>query len=235
EYTIEKLEYLTELNPSHAQAVKSLLKFYFHIRELWTKNAIDKLKRQYDLDLRKKEHRLYFARYAAIQELKWKRQLSSSPNTVKEVTQPIKKSNQESNTESDPAPEKTPHKPDYKPSYKQLEWFACLCLLGRILPAGKPLNGSENSPAMRVLGSPKTLTELDYNYKQLVKHHHPDVSPFCSEESQARFNYIRQLYSLFRKNWDALKPTASITDQQLNSRMNAKTPFKPDSFWYWLE
>ena len=114
---------------------------------------------------------------------------------------------------------------------KQSENFSFLLLTHRLLTPGLPLNGTENAPAMRVLGSPKTLTELDCNYRELIKREHPDVSIFPQALAVKRFKYLRSLYRITRQNWDTLKPTAVISKEQLETLMNAKLPFCPESFW----
>ncbi len=117
---------------------------------------------------------------------------------------------------------------------KQLEQsqnFSALLIANRLLAPGLPLNGTEESPAMRILGSPKTLTELEANYRELIKREHPDVSPFPEEEAIHRFAYVRSLYRITREHWQDLKPTAIITKQILEKRMRASCPFAPESFW----
>ncbi|MDJ0678858.1 MAG: J domain-containing protein, partial [Xenococcaceae cyanobacterium MO_167.B52] len=114
---------------------------------------------------------------------------------------------------------------------KQSENFSFLLLTHRLLAPGLPLNGTENTPAMRVLGSPKTLTELDCNYRELIKKEHPDVSLFPQDVAIERFGYLRSLYRITRENWEVLKPTAVISKEQLEVRMNATMPFEVDSFW----
>ncbi len=104
-------------------------------------------------------------------------------------------------------------------------------LTNRLLAPGLPLNGTEDSPAMRILGSPKTLTELEANYRELIKREHPDVSPFAQEEAINRFAYVRSLYRITREHWHCLKPTATITKVMLEKRMKAPVPFSPESFW----
>ena len=47
-----------------------------------------------------------------------------------------------------------------KQQLEQSKNFSMLLLANRLLSPGLPLNGTEESPAMRILGSPKTLTEL---------------------------------------------------------------------------
>ena len=84
---------------------------------------------------------------------------------------------------------------------------------------------------MRVLGSPKTLTEVDANYRELIKREHPDVSPFAPSEAINRFAYVRSLYRITREHWHSLKPTATITKGMLEKRMKAPVPFAPASFW----
>ena len=106
-----------------------------------------------------------------------------------------------------------------------------MLLTNRLLAPGLPLNGTEDSPAMRILGSPKTLTELEANYRELIKREHPDVSPFTQEEAINRFAYVRSLYRITREHWHHLKPTATITKKMLEKRMKAPVPFVPESFW----
>ena len=118
-----------------------------------------------------------------------------------------------------------------KQKLEQSKNFSVLLLTNRLLPAGLPLNGTEESPAMRILGSPKTLTELEANYRELIKREHPDVSPFPSDEAIERFAYVRSLYRITRDHWQQLKPTAAIAEAELKKRMIASVPFAPSSFW----
>ncbi len=74
---------------------------------------------------------------------------------------------------------------------EQSKNFSYLLLTNRLLLPGLPLNGTQESPAMRILGSPTTLTELEANYRELIKREHPDVSPFAEEEAINRFAYLR--------------------------------------------
>ncbi len=75
----------------------------------------------------------------------------------------------------------------------QIENFSILLLTHRLLAPGLPLNGTEESPAMRILGSPKTRTELEANYRELIKREHPDVSAFDKDTAIARFSYVRSI------------------------------------------
>ena len=109
--------------------------------------------------------------------------------------------------------------------------FSVLLLTNRLLAPGLPLNGTEESPAMRILGSPKTLTELEANYRELIKREHPDVSPFAEDEAINRFAYVRSLYRITREHWHCLKPTTRITQAEKDKRMKAPVPFDPKSFW----
>ncbi len=118
-----------------------------------------------------------------------------------------------------------------KEQSEQSKNLAALLLTNRLLAPGLPLNGTEESPAMRILGSPKTLTELEANYRELIKREHPDVSPFTQEEAINRFAYVRSLYRITREHWHHLKPTAKIPKKMLEKRMKAPVPFCPDSFW----
>lgn len=220
-YTLEQLETITSLNPAHKQAIETLLSFYQFIRSTWTASAIAQLKQAHDLDLRRKQDRLQLAHLAAREELDFARSLPQGLERLADL------------------PPETQYQPEIAESesdrYARLEKFTLLLLTGRILPSGQPLNGTQDAPAMRILGSPKTLTELEYNYKQLVKHHHPDLSPFSAEEAQARFTYVRKLYQLTRRCWEQLKPTATISQETLQHRLKARVPYSPESFWYWLE
>ena len=84
---------------------------------------------------------------------------------------------------------------------KQSENFSFLLLSHRLLAPGLPLNGTENTPAMRVLGSPKTLTELHANYREILKREHPDVSPFSLDVAIERFAYVQSLYKITREHY----------------------------------
>ena len=118
-----------------------------------------------------------------------------------------------------------------KQQSEQSKNLAVLLLTNRLLAPGLPLNGTEDTPAMRILGSPKTLTELEANYRELIKREHPDVSPFAPSEAINRFAYVRSLYRITREHWQSLRPTATITKEMLKKRMNAPVPFEPESFW----
>ena len=109
--------------------------------------------------------------------------------------------------------------------------FTFLLLTHRLLPPAPPLNGTENSPAMQILGSPTTLTELRSNYKKLVANEHPDFSPYPEEEAVKRFLYVRSLYQKVYENWEKFKPTASISKKMYEKRMNAPVPWQPETFW----
>ena len=109
-----------------------------------------------------------------------------------------------------------------KQQLEQSKNFSVLLLTNRLLAPGLPLNGTEDSPAMRILGSPKTLTELEANYRELIKREHPDVSPFAPSEAINRFAYVRSLYRITREHWHSLKPTATITKKMLEKRMKKK-------------
>ena len=75
------------------------------------------------------------------------------------------------------------------------------------------------------------MTELDYNYRKLIQREHPDVSRFPQDVAIERFGYLRSLYRITRECWSELKPTAVISQEQLEVRMNAPVPYDPDSFW----
>jgi len=120
---------------------------------------------------------------------------------------------------------------EQKRQFNQRENFFVLLLAHRILAPGLPLNGTEESPAMRILGSPKTKTELYANYRELIKREYPDVSLHEFETARKRFQFVRALFRITRDHWEDLKPTAVITREDYETRMNAKQPFEPSSFW----
>lgn len=113
----------------------------------------------------------------------------------------------------------------------ELSEFKNLNLMILMLPPGPPLNGTENCPAMRVLGSPTSLLQLKHNYRQLIAKEHPDVSKYDSDLAADRYLYVRQLYQYYLQHWDKLKPTRPISNKHYQALMNATTDYPPDSFW----
>ncbi|MGF1485924.1 MAG: hypothetical protein ACFBSE_02305 [Prochloraceae cyanobacterium] len=130
----------------------------------------------------------------------------------------------------------------------------------RLLPAGPPLNGVQDSPMMKLVGSPTTVTELEHNYRILEKKWLDRITQYNEEIKQLllgeesgkywnqdtidlyskkkrdaidRYKLIKSTYKLLATNWDLLKPTIPINDEEYSRRMNAKIPngWTPASFW----
>jgi len=131
----------------------------------------------------------------------------------------------------------------------------------RLLPAGPPLNGVQESPMMKIIGSPTTITELEHNYRvledrllekisdcrQVIKDRllaiedvggnwdRDSIEDYRKKKDDAieRLNLVKSIYNLHRENWDLLKPTIPISDEELSARMNAKIPngWTIESFW----
>ncbi len=150
-------------------------------------------------------------------QLEFKKQLQIAQQHIQELESQLKDKQEQLEQE--------------KQQLEQSKNFSLLPLANRLLPPGLPLNGTEESPAMRILGSPKTLTELEANYRELIRREHPDVSPFSEEEAINRFAYVRSLYRITREHWHCLKPTTRITQTEFQKRMKAPVPFAPESFW----
>ncbi len=228
---------IANLNPCLAENERILLAYYKKVRERWSQSAINALKKRLGIKLNSNINRCQFAIEAAKQEAEF-RQLSDKDETeVKEPPDSVDKASSGGNLSQvveegrrrierlEAELQERQHKEE------QNKAFFVLLLKNRLLAPGPPLNGTEESPAMRILGSPKTLTELEANYRELIKREHPDVSPFTEEEAINRFAYLRSLYRLARDNWSTLRPTAEITPLMLEKRMKAPVPFSPESFW----
>jgi len=110
----------------------------------WTASAIAQLKNAHDLDLRRKQDRLQLAHFAAREELDFARSLPEGLQPVADL--PPEVHNQQFN----PCPTATSEADSER--YARLEKFTLLLLTGRILPSGQPLNGTQDAPAMRILG-----------------------------------------------------------------------------------
>ncbi len=255
------LKVLSNANPVLAEDETLLLSYYKQIRNTWSSSAIKNLKDAKGLKLTNKLNRCKFAIAAAKLQLQFmssggEEQVTSATwksNAFPVCGVPGDKAFSESLVETDSLSNSSFQadvlesealqiaqkqikllESQLQQQQEQLEQaknFSTFLLTHRILAPGLPLNGTENSPAMRVLGSPKTRTELDANYRELIKREHPDVSLYPEGVAIERFNYIRSLYRITRMNWEVLKPTAVISSEDLVARMNAELPYDPNSFW----
>ena len=176
---------LTTLNPRHFEAETLLLDYYKKVKLSWSPSAFRNLKNKAGLKLINKINRCEFARLAAVEELQFFDSDSLLPEEIiidsSELTE-LQEAYLEQEQKLAEAEEKVKQLAETTEQAKHLEdeleikqqelnkseRFSFLLLTNRLLPAGEPLNGTEESPAMRVLGSPKTLTELEANYRELM-------------------------------------------------------------------
>ncbi|VEP12797.1 DnaJ domain protein [Hyella patelloides LEGE 07179] len=254
------LTVIANLTPNFAEDEVLLLSYYKQVRATWSTSAIKNLQKATGLKLTNKLNRCRFAIYAAKLQLQLMSSEGCENNQDFHQKQlPVTSfSREEDNNSITPVSEevftievkeqlliaqeqikilesqlqdKESQIESQESQLKQSENFSVLLLTNRLLAPGMPLNGTEESPAMRILGSPKTLTELEANYRELIKREHPDVSPFAEEKAISRFAYMRSLYRITREHWQELKPTVSISQRELEKRMKATVPFSPESFW----
>lgn len=234
------LNILVKANPYLASDEALLLSYYKRVRATWSSSAIKALQKETGLKLTSKLNRCRFALAAAKKQLQlvtpeklesndYLTPIVSSPSTTPdEIIVQLETQLKEQQEKLKQQQEELEQQQEQR---AKTQTFAILLLTHRLLPPGLPLNGTEDSPAMRILGSPKTLTELNANYRELIKREHPDVSLFSEEEAIHRFAYIRSLYRITREHWQQLKPTAVITTKELEKRMKAPVPFAVESFW----
>lgn len=224
DYNRDRLEALLSLNPLREESERELLLFYQWMRANWSRSAWEDLRAEFDQDLRSRNNRVAIARLGVERELvyydgtavpKLPRQLELLPAApVQENVALMQAAIGE-----------------LQASLQHLQEA-----VRGLLPEGEPLNGTEKSPAMLVLGSPTTLTELNcshqHGYQELRAREHPDRSPFPAAEAQKRYAAIELLHRAACDNWESARPTAAIAPQQLQRRLAAKLPFglKHDSF-----
>ena len=227
---------LTILNPRHFEAETLLLDYYKRVKSSWSPSAFRNLRNQSGLKLTNKINRCEFARLAAIVELEFinsecrggvtpplAEETIIPPSENKELAA-LQQAYLDTQQQLAEAEEKVKELQEAEEQAKQLEdelqakqqklnkseRFSFLLLTNRLLPPGEPLNGTEESPAMRVLGSPKTLTELEANYRELIKREHPDLSVHEPELATKRYMYVRSLVQFTRKHWDKVNRSLYI-------------------------
>ena len=241
------LNVIVNLNPLLGEDELLLLSYYKKVRATWSPSAIKNLQKATGLKLTSKLNRCRFAIEAAKLQLQFMQSEEGESNYSRirednqtitsfsveafEVEKELQVAKEQIKLLESQLKEKESQLESQSEQLKQSENFSVLLLTNRLLAPGLPLNGTEESPAMRILGSPKTLTELSANYRELIKREHPDVSPFDQEIAINRFSYLRSLYRITREHWQVLKPTAIITVSELEKRMEAPVPFSPESFW----
>ena len=253
---LEQLQVIANLNPRLTKDTDSLLNYYQQIKSTWTPGAIDALKKEAGLSLKSSFNRCQFAHFAALRETeRIKQQFDSiviAPDSIN--SEEVKTENTKvidlkplrtekelkaalsriADLEAQVISQQAELKKDaVELSQKEAELASALNLnlLILMLPPGPPLNGTEQSPSLKVLGSPTTKSQLKHNYRQLIAREHPDVSDRPQEMAVKRYIYVQQLYYYYERNWDKLKPTRSISKKHYDLLMNAPTEFPPESFW----
>lgn len=173
-YSPQDLKYLANLNPRHRRSESLLLGFFEYVKHTWSPSAFRQLKEETQLKLTSNLNRCEFARQAAaaeLQHLPLENGFSFSQQSELEFINLRERLEQ--------AKQKAEQlELALQTEQKKLAASSTLNRLlvaNRILPPGAPLNGTQDSAAMRVLGSPTTLTELEANYRELIKQEHPDV------------------------------------------------------------
>ncbi len=234
-YDRTHLEALLTLNPLRGESERELLLFYQWMRTHWSRSAWDALRAEFDLDLRSRSNRLALARLGVERELVY-----CHPDSPAAANLPYPPRQLELVAAAPPAG-KNPARASVELMQAAIdELQASLQHLQEavrgLLPEGEPLNGTEASPAMLVLGSPTSLTELNcssqHGYQELRAREHPDRSPFPAAEAQKRYAAIELLHRAACDNWDAVRPTTEISPDDLHRRLAAKLPFglEPASF-----
>ncbi len=230
------LSIVANLNPCLAENETLLLSYYKRVRANWSNSAIKTVQKATGLKLTSKLNRCQFAIEAAKLQLQFMQVESQEINYYLEGEELLiansqiseelpsitsfqgKKLNLEEEEQLDTqkqlqiAQEQINKlEAQLKEKEEQLEQstnFSVLLLTNRLLAPGLPLNGTEDSPAMRILGSPKTLTELEANYRELIKREHPDVSPFaqsCGFVKGITLNWLNHLYLSSNRSIGSLK------------------------------
>ena len=221
-YDRNHLEALLRLNPLRGESERELLLFYQWMRAHWSRSAWEDLRAEFDLDLRRRNNRVTLARLGVERELIHCNGTAVFPRQLELIpAAPAQENVSLMQTAID----------ELRASLQHLQE-----VVRGLLPEGDPLNGTEKSPAMLVLGSPTTLTELNcshqHGYQELRAREHPDRSPFPAAEAQKRYAAIELMHRAACDNWESARPTAEISPEQLQRRLAAKLPFglKHESF-----
>lgn len=227
DYNRDRLEVLLTLNPLREESERELLLFYQWMRANWSRSAWEDLRAEFDLDLRSRHNRLAIARLGIERELvHCDGSAIGGRTTLPRQLELLSAAPVQENVALMQAAID-----DLQASLQYLQEA-----VRGLLPEGGPLNGTEKSPAMVVLGSPTTLTELNcshqHGYQELRAREHPDRSPFPAAEAQKRYAAIELLHRAACDNWESARPTTAIAPEQLQRRLEAKLPFglKHESF-----
>ena len=285
--SMAKAEVIANSDPYLLDNQNLLLSYYREIKESWGSRVINRIKSKHKLNLRQKLDRCLLAVMAARHKIETDsslylgqtcsiennvieaKVLPPSPTElelaakVKELEKQLEASNAiavEAKTLSDRLERQLEQTNNQLNKQVKLN---IIVATDRLLPAGPPLNGVQESPTFKILGSPTTKTQLEHNYRVLedkllnkVNQYrkeikelrlHPDLSDKDDEdwsetianyrnlkdEAIEKLNLVKSLYSLHHDNWDLLKPTIPISDEELQMRMNSEIPhgWTIKSFW----
>ncbi len=268
----EKLQIIANSDPYLLENQDLLLSYYREIKSSWSSAIVNRIKQQHKLNLRQKLDRCILAVMAAQEKIEFTPTVANSI-TSKPIRETIPTIPTPSTVELELAARVEELERQLEATSEQLTQtntqlnkqvkLNIIVATDRLLPAGPPLNGIEESPTFKVLGSPTTLTQLEHNYRVLegklldkvnkyrreIKELrlHPDLSQDNDEdwsetianyrnlkdEAIERLNLVKSLYNLHHENWDLLKPTIPISDEEKAARMNApiKNGWTAASFW----
>lgn len=220
-------------SPFSKVAIKSYLDTTKACQVYMDRTLFNRLRRRVErihgshLDFRKRLDRAQFGRYIAWAELSIRNQLPSGWNPLYlEMGSPLKE--RESYTSTEVSNSKAP---SFHPSLLQYEQFHHFLSLGKILPQAPRLNGMEQTPLFKVFGSPTTLSELKRNYRYLRRYHHPDQSPYPSQEASDRFSWLNKAYKVLVENWDKFDPTSTTISFERIKKLKSKEISYPEG-WY---
>jgi len=267
-FSIEKLQTIAKCDPYLIENQTLLLAYYKEVKKTWATAIVNRIKQQHKLNLRQKLDRCILAVMAAREKIQFKTDAAAKSRTgffcspppegeggISEPELAAKVEQLERQLEQTSAElEKTNNRLNNQVKLN------IIVATDRLLPEGPPLNGVEESPMMKILGSPTTLTKLELNFEILKKRLKnkidnyraaikelllsEDNEKYCVEEiiedyrqlkneAVKRLKLVNSIYSIHRDNWDLLKPTIPISDEELQARMNGKIPhgWSPESFW----
>ena len=276
----EKLQIIANSDPYLLDNQVLLLGFYTEIKKTWPSAIVNRIKTLHKLNLRQKLDRCILAVAAATEKIARSTKITALADTQINDSPTVPDSNQPSalvakvkqlerllettsvrlvETEDRLLETTTELEHSKNQLNKQIK-LNIIVATDRLLPQGLPLNGVQNSPAMKIMGSPTTLTRLELNYRILDKKWLDKIKQYnewikellLGEESEKywnqetidlysqkkreaveRYKLIRSIYELLAPNWDVLKPTIPISDEEKAARMNGKIPhgWSPESFW----
>lgn len=246
----EKVQLIANSDPYLFDNQELLLQYYQEIKNNWSPAIVKRIKEQHKLNLRQKLDRCILAVMAARSKIEFVTVPSlDSPEhelqaRISQLSQQLEATNAQL-VASQRRLIKTNNQLNNQIKLNII--FAA----DRLLPAGPPLNGIQEAPFMKLLGSPTTITELERNYdaldnklqdeinsyrREIIEMRlHPDLSSEDEDYSNiieeytkkkkdtiARKDLLRSTYNIVEKNWDVLKPTIPIEKELLELFMKGE-------------